>query len=184
MTTSNEAPEAPVAKKSRAGRYVILIVALAFLALLAYGLVAAGDQRVEAGTAPDFELTTFDGEELRLSDMRGQVVVLNFWATWCLECKREATDLEMAWRDYKDRGVQFIGVDYLDQEPLNFEYLEEFDVTYPNGMDVQGRIYNAYGVQGLPETFIINQQGEIVKVYIGALTRAELSAVLDGLLDG
>lgn len=183
MAAENTVFTAPAAPRRRSlGRYLIILVALAFIGLLAYGLAAGGDERIEAGKAPDFALTTFDGQTLRLSDLQGQPVVLNFWATWCKECENEASDLELAWRDYRGRGVQFIGIDYLDQEPLNFDYIKRYDITYPNGLDLQGRIYAAYGVQGLPETFVINQDGEVVKVYVGAVTRAALSRELDKLL--
>lgn len=181
MTVANTPHKAP---KRGLGRYVVLIVALVFIALLAYGLITAGDKRVEAGQAPDFTLTSFDGETLRLADMRGQVVVLNFWATWCISCKDEAVDLELAWQDYKDQPVRFIGVDYLDQEPLNLEWIERYGITYPNGPDIQGRIYNAYGVEGLPETFVIDQQGNVAKVFVGATTREALGAEIDRLLAG
>ena len=169
-------------KRGGWGRYVILIIALAFVGLLAFGLATGGESRVEAGMAPDFELTDFDGNTWQLSDLRGQVVVVNFWATWCISCKDEADDLERVWRDYKDRGVMFLGVDYLDQQPKNLEWIEFYDITYPNGPDIQGRIYNEYGVQGLPETFVVDQDGEIAKVYIGAVTYAELASMIDSLL--
>jgi cytochrome c biogenesis protein CcmG/thiol:disulfide interchange protein DsbE len=181
--TGKTTPVGGSTARSRTVRYIIILVALAFLALLAYGLMQGGDQRVEAGSpAPDFTLTDFDGNTYRLSDLQGQVVVVNFWATWCVSCKDEAVDLEMAWRDYRDRGVLFLGVDYLDQEPRNLEYIEQYGITYPNGQDIQGRIYNAYGVEGLPETFIVNPQGEIAKVFIGPVTRAQLSAEIENVL--
>jgi cytochrome c biogenesis protein CcmG/thiol:disulfide interchange protein DsbE len=176
MTADADIQATTVEEKKRGfGKYLVLIAALAFVALLAYGLMTAGDDRVEAGKAPDFSLTSFDGETYRLSEMEGQVVVVNFWATWCVSCKDEAVDLEAAWREFKDDGVMFIGVDYLDQKPGNLEWIENYDITYPNGDDIQGRIYNAYGVQGLPETFVINRNGEVTKAFIGAVTREQLT---------
>lgn len=177
-TTSSDSP----AKRGGFARLFILIIAVAFVALLAYGLISGGDQRVEAGMAPGFTLTDFDGTTWNSDELRGQVVVVNFWATWCLSCKDEAVDLEMAWRDYRDKGVLFLGVDYLDQEPRNLEYIEQYGITYPNGPDIQGRIYNAYGVQGLPETFVITPDGEISEVFIGAVTQQQLSAAIDKAL--
>jgi cytochrome c biogenesis protein CcmG/thiol:disulfide interchange protein DsbE len=182
MTAEIEAQPAPATRQRGWMKYVVLVAALAFMALLAYGLMTAGDDRVEAGKAPDFTLTSFDGDTYRLSDMEGQVVVLNFWATWCVSCKDEATELEAAWRDFKDDGVMFIGVDYLDQKPLNLEWIENYDITYPNGDDIQGRIYNAYGVQGLPETFVINRNGEITEAFVGAVTRDQLTQAIAAAL--
>lgn len=185
MTNNTEIENATAEEKKRGfGKYLVLIVALAFAGLLGYGLLTAGDDRVEAGKAPDFNLTSFDGEQYRLSDLEGQVVVVNFWATWCISCKDEATELEQAWRDFQDDGVVFLGVDYLDQKPLNLEWIDRYDITYPNGDDIQGRIYNAYGVQGLPETFVINRNGEISKVFVGAVTQDQLSvAILEALAE-
>lgn len=186
MTNNMDVPSAPPEEKKRGyGKYLVLIVALAFAGMLGYGLLTAGDDRVEAGKAPDFSLTSFDGEQYRLSDLEGKVVVLNFWATWCVSCKGEAPELELAWRDFQDDGVVFLGVDYLDQKPLNLEWIDRYDITYPNGDDIQGRIYNSYGVQGLPETFVINRNGEISKVFVGAVTQDQLSvAIMDALAEG
>ena len=108
--------------------------------------------------------------------------MVNFWATWCISCKDEATELELAWQDFKDQDVVFLGVDYLDQKPLNLEWMDRYGITYPNGDDIQGRIYNSYGVQGLPETFVINRQGEISKVFVGAVTQEQLSAAIRAAL--
>ena len=183
MTVENSTPPpAPTGPRRGLSRYLIALVALGFVALLVYGLATTGDKRVEAGMAPDFDLTTFDGQPLTLSELKGKVVVVNFWATWCLECKKEASDLEQAWRDYQEKGVQFVGIDYLDQAPLNQEYLDRYDITYPNAPDLQGRAYQAYGVQGLPETFVIDQNGAVRKVFIGAATRDDLAFEIDKLL--
>ncbi len=189
VTNVSQAPaEVKAAENAKSGRgvgrYLVVAIAVFFVAMLGYGLITAGDQRVTEGKAPDFTLTTFDGETLRLSDLQGQVVVLNFWATWCISCKDEAVDLELAWRDFKDQGVLFIGVDYLDQEPLNLQWLERYGITYPNGPDIQGRIYNSYGVQGLPETFIIDQNGNVTKVFVGPTTRSAIAAEVRRLLAG
>jgi cytochrome c biogenesis protein CcmG/thiol:disulfide interchange protein DsbE len=163
-------------------RYAIVLIAVGFIALLAYGLMTAGDDRIDSGLAPNFTLTSFEGDTYRLSDLAGQVVVLNFWATWCVSCKDEADDIERVWRTYQDQGVQFLGIDYLDQEPLNLEWIERYGITYPNGPDIQGRIYNAYGVQGLPETFVINRNGEVAKVFVGPLTEQQLVAEIEKVL--
>lgn len=184
MADAVSPPAAPerVSRRRPLGRYAILAVAAGFVALLAYGLMISGDRRVTSGQAPDFTLTSFEGETYRLSDLRGQVVVLNFWATWCVSCKDEADDIERVWRQYRDRGVLVLGVNYLDQEPLNRQWIENYNITYPNGPDIQGRIYNAYGVQGLPETFIVDRQGQVAKVFIGPLTEAQLVAELERVL--
>ncbi len=133
--------------------------------------------------APDLALTLFDeytggwsGETLNLSDLRGKGVVLNFWASWCKPCEEEAAALEAAWREYRDQGIVFVGVDYLDQDPAAKRYLEKFDITYPNGPDLASKISKRYTIRGVPETFFINPQGEIVGCRkIGPLGEAELA---------
>lgn len=181
---TQSASEQPGGATQRKGvaRYAIVLIAIGFVALLAYGLIVGGDTRVEAGKAPDFTLTSFEGDTYRLSDLNGQVVVLNFWATWCVSCQDEADDIERVWRRYRDRGVQFLGIDYLDQEPLNRQWLERYGITYPNGPDIQGRIYNAYGVQGLPETFVIDRSGNVAQVFVGAVKEPQLTAAIEKVL--
>ena len=174
------------ARRSRGGSAlligVIAVVGLALLAVFYYGILNPPSKRVGSGAAPDFELTTFEGETIRLSDFRGTPVVLNFWASWCVTCRDEQPYLEEAWRRYQGRVV-FIGVDYLDQLPNALAYLEEFDVTYPNGPDKGSRIYAAYHVQGVPETFFIDAQGNVQGFHVGPISRAQLEERIQALLD-
>ncbi|HLF36309.1 MAG TPA: TlpA disulfide reductase family protein, partial [Anaerolineales bacterium] len=89
---------------------------LALLGLVGWGLVRAQAGPRDQGPAPDFSLATFSGEQVSLSALRGQVVVINFWASWCPPCREEAAYLESTWRAYRDQGVVFIGVDYADTD--------------------------------------------------------------------
>jgi len=145
----------------------------ALLLLVAIGLNRAQQGQIGVGElAPDFTLTAFDGEEYRLADYKGKVVVVNFWASWCVTCKPEAWDLESAWRNYQG-DVIFLGVDYVDTEKEAKAYLEETDVTYPNGPDKRTQISQAYRVDGVPETFIIDKSGKIAHVQIGPFSSFE-----------
>jgi cytochrome c biogenesis protein CcmG/thiol:disulfide interchange protein DsbE len=95
----------------------------------------------------------------------------------------EARDLEETWQDYRDQGVVLIGVDYDDTEPVARAYLEEFGITYPNGLDGRGQITdNRYHITGVPETFVVDRSGEIASVKIGPYQPGELRRILDGLL--
>ncbi len=159
-----------------------VLVVLAILALLAFGLRWRAAGRVDKGPAPAFTLQLFDGSELALRDLQGKPVVLNFWASWCKPCAEEAPVLEEVWRTYKDRGVVFVGVDYVDTEPDARAYLKRFDITYPNGPDIGSRISTAYRMQGVPETFFISKEGNILDVYIGPMPKQTLVSLVERLL--
>ncbi len=171
----------PPAKKSL-GRWVTVILLLALLALLAWGLRAKAGGPLSEGPAPDFTLNTFTGETITLSELRGQVVIINFWASWCPPCRDEAPYLEQTWRKYKDKGVVFIGVDYVDAEPNALAYIEEFDITYPNGPDIGEKIADAFRIKGVPETFYIDKTGQVRGVHIGPLVPPILDNEIDALL--
>jgi cytochrome c biogenesis protein CcmG, thiol:disulfide interchange protein DsbE len=158
---------------------------LVLLAILALGLDRSQKGPVAEGqTAPNFTLTTFEGEDISLSSLHGKVVVVNFWASWCKPCEQEAADLEKAWRFYQPTGeVMFLGVDYIDTEPEAKAYLEKFDITYPNGPDLRTRISQAYRIAGVPETYFINQEGQVTFKKIGPFTRYEdITRVIDSML--
>ena len=164
------------------GSWVVWAGLLSLLALLGLGLARASAGQVDSGTAPDFELTTFDGKAIRLSGLRGQVVVINFWASWCIPCRQEAPILEETWRTFRDRGVVFLGVDYLDTEREALAYIEEFDLTYPNGPDLGTRIAQAYRIQGVPETFFVDGGGMLRGVHIGPISEQALVGRIEALL--
>lgn len=134
--------------------------------------------------APEFVLTTFEGDEYSFEDLRGKVIVLNIWASWCEPCKLEAADLQTAWEKYEPRGdVIFLGVDYVDTDKEAMEYIEQYSITYPNGPDFGRKIYLAFRATGVPETFIINQNGEIAYTKLGPFTSLnEITSAIDSLL--
>ncbi|MBI2916693.1 MAG: TlpA family protein disulfide reductase [Chloroflexi bacterium] len=138
--------------------------------------------KVVGKPAPEFALTTFDGGEVKLSHFRGQVVMLNFWASWCPPCRAEAADLESVWQAYKDRGVVFLGVDIQDTEPEARAFLEQFNITYPNGPDTKGRIMVDYGITNIPTSVFVSKEGLTARRWVGAIDRAKLTQYLDELL--
>lgn len=162
-------------------RLLIVVVLLLFVWFLAVGLFRANvtEQRA-SGAAPAFEFTSFDGDIYRLDDFKGQGVVLNFWASWCDPCRAEADLLEQTWRREQGNGIVFIGLDYLDQEHAALSYLAEFDITYPNGADLQSSAARSYGIKGVPETFFIGPDGTIVSKVIGpVVSQSDLDRRLD-----
>lgn len=132
--------------------------------------------------APDFTLELYSGEQLRLADLRGKPVMVNFWASWCPPCRQEAPLLERTWREYEEKGVVFIGVNIWDNEDDAQAFLREFDITYPNGPDPRGKISIDYGLTGIPETYFIDREGKIMRKWIGPFTEEALQAFLDEIV--
>ena len=166
----------------KSGRFFVYMLTLGLLSFLALGLIKTNKGPLETGAAPDFSLTGFDGRTVTLSQLRGQVVIINFWASWCLPCREEAAYLEQTWRKYQDQGVVFIGVDWVDTEKEALAYIKEFDITYLNGPDIGTHIADSYNIKGVPETFFVAKNGELRGVHIGPLTPPELDQKIEELL--
>ncbi len=181
----NTVPEQVQAQPKRhlpVGTIIAYTLILGLLGLLGWRLVKVNSGQVDSGMAPDFTITSFEDETITLSELRGQVVIINFWASWCPPCREEAPYLEATWRKYKDQGVVFIGVDYADAESKALAYLDEFDITYFNGPDIGTRISQRYNMDGVPETYYIAKNGELRGVKIGPLVPPELDQKIDELL--
>ena len=161
----------------------------AFLALLAVGLANRSPVTGKSGLtrvgkpAPGFVLPAVGGGEIDLADFAGNPMVINFWASWCPPCRQEALVLEDAWRAHVD-DVQFVGVDIQDADADAEAYVAEFDITYPNGLDRQGRVTVDYGVIGLPVTFFVNKAGVVERRWVGAINRDRLEEWLGELTSG
>ena len=169
----------------RLGVIMVWVALLLLLTVLALGLVRTQRGSIVFGDqAPNLSLTTFDGEQVNLADHKGDVVVLNFWASWCTTCKQEAADLEAAWQYYKPLGsVLFLGVDYVDTEPEALKYLQEFEITYPNAADLGTRVSQIFRIRGVPETYFVDRQGKLAYAQIGPFSSLEqIRAIIDSLL--
>jgi len=132
--------------------------------------------------APDFVLTSFDGQRIQLSDYRGRVVVLNFWASWCPPCRVEAPVLQRAAERLESSGVTILGIDVWDDQSAAIEFLNEVGVTYPNAEDATRLIPVEFGVTGLPETFVIDRKGVLVRRWVGPLSDRDLDELLAPVL--
>jgi cytochrome c biogenesis protein CcmG/thiol:disulfide interchange protein DsbE len=168
-------------------RVVIPLSVVPILVLLAYGFRtdprAVPSPLIEKH-APPFSLSLFDGGRLDLDSLRGKVVAVNFWASWCYPaCYEEAPVLEAAWRAYKDKGVVIVGVNVQDTEQAAREFMRRFQFSFPNGVDPKGKISIDYGVYGIPETFFLDSEGRIVYKHVGAVTDRVLSDQIEGLLE-
>ena len=171
---------------TRWGRWAIPLAAIPVIVLLAYGFRTAPraiPTPLVGKPAAAFRLKTFDGPEISLEGLRGRVVVINFWASWCYPaCYEEAPVLERGWRAYKDREVMLVGINIQDKEEPAKRFLSQFGHTFPNAPDPAGRVSVDYGVYGVPETFFIDRAGRIRAKHVGAVTDAIFSANVDRLL--
>lgn len=179
----------PQQKQSSPVRNVVIVLGtillVGLIGIMAINMVDIESTDLQGNTAPEFTLPLFDQfeqDEIRLSELHGQVVVINFWASWCVECYKEASLLEQAWQDYKDQGVIFIGVDHLDTDKEALAYMAKYGITYPSGPDLGDKIADAYGITGVPETFFIDKDGNIAHVQIGPIERPQLYGLLDRLV--
>lgn len=173
------------AKTSILGRVLAWLLLFGLLALVAVQLQNSMRGILTRGeAAPSFSLTTFDGQTIGPADMHGKVVLINIWASWCLPCEQEAAHLQNAWELYAERGdVLFLGIDYVDTEKEALAYLDEHNVTYPNGPDLGTNIFRSLRAQGVPETFVINKLGEVAAVKIGPFTSLEeITELIERLL--
>jgi cytochrome c biogenesis protein CcmG/thiol:disulfide interchange protein DsbE len=177
----------------RGVKVLAILSVVALLVLLAYGFWTDPRQipsPLVAGPAPDFTLTLLDGKEFRLRDLKGQPVVVNFWASWCYpSCWNEAPRLEATWQRleatwqrYKDRGLVMVGIVHQDTEENAKDFIEKHGKTFPIGMDPKSRIAIEYGVYGLPETFFIDREGKIAHKHIGEIDMEMLTAETEVLM--
>jgi cytochrome c biogenesis protein CcmG/thiol:disulfide interchange protein DsbE len=182
--------ESPTVKtKFRWGQLITWLGLAGLLVVLGLGVMRAQAGQVQTGQpAPDFTATAFDGtafagQSFSLKAARGQVVVVNFWASWCIPCRDEAAIFEEAWQHYKDRGVTFVGLAWTDTESKSLVFINEFNQTYFNAPDLGTRAGQAYRITGVPETYIVDQNGTLAWVKFSPIASlAELRSVIDPLL--
>lgn len=166
------------------GSIVLLVGLIAIIGVLAVQLMRQNQiQPMQGERAPEFTLTAFgEDEAFTLSDYRGQIVIINFWGSWCGPCRVEAPELQAIYEDYQDDGVVVIGVNWLDTRNDALDFIEEFGLTYPNGPDLGERIAQDYNITGAPENFVVGRDGVVVEAIIGQASYAQLADVLDGIL--
>ncbi len=126
-----------------------------------------------ANQAPYFSLPAISGALISLHDFKGQVALLNFWATWCAPCRQEVPLLESIYRKYRDQGFSVLGIAVDSRKDGIEAFIQEFQISYPIAMG-DGKLKAIYKVKGVPESFLVNRQGVIVAEYIGVPTASDL----------
>jgi cytochrome c biogenesis protein CcmG/thiol:disulfide interchange protein DsbE len=198
-TPSSGLPEPPW-RRSRWTSFVVGIVAALVVAAIAAwalairdtdgggdatrpGPVASPEAPDEGEAAPDFALPTLDGETIRLSDLRGRPVVLNFWASWCNPCRKEFPLLAAALDKHSAADLAVVGVTYRDIESDSRTFVDEFGATWPQAVDEDGEVARAFGVRAIPQTFFIDGNGTIAGRVFGFSSAHALEAPLAKILD-
>ncbi len=168
----------------------LLLIGLALI-LTGVGalLLNNGGDRAQAASsearqdpAPDFALPTLAGDRLALADYRGQYVLVNFWATWCPPCRAELPDLTAFYDDHAAQGFMLIGVNEQEPPTTVASYLAQANLDFPVVLDGDGRVMQAYGVTGMPSSFLVDPEGQIVRMWTGMITRATLESAVTPLL--
>lgn len=162
-------------------RTVILLVLGAAVAYTLYASITKDNiRKVAVGEkAPDFALVDMDGEKHRLSDYEGQGVFLNFWGTWCKPCEKEMPYMNNQYKQFTDEGVQVLAVNVGESDFAVKKFAERYGLAFPIVNDKDGQVQNAYAIDPLPATFLINPEGEVVKIHTGQLTEDKIRTFME-----
>ena len=149
----------------------LLIIGVAVLLFvgMAIALIKSSATPPDTGIAPDFALTTFDGQPFKLSAQQGKVTIINFWASWCNTCPGEAPILNAMWSDYQSKGVAMIGVAHLDNRDDSLGFMKQYTMRYPAAPDDGNHASDAYHIRQVPETYVVDQTGKIVYALHGPI---------------
>lgn len=163
--------------------FIVLLVVSALQPSTTAAIPRLGEEKVKRAIAPDFTLSLYNsGEEFRLSEQKGKIVVVNFWGSWCPPCRSEMPALQKVWEVYQGRGLVVVGVNAQDTEEQALAFLKEVGVTFPTGPDKDGSITTAYRVLGFPTTVFIDREGYTVHRWAGAITQERLTLLVEDLL--
>ncbi len=164
-------------------RTIILIVLTSAVVYTLYANFTKEDRgKLKVGdTAPDFVLQDMDGTKHRLSDYKGEGVFLNFWGTWCKPCEREMPFMDNQYNKYKSQGVKVLAVNVGESDFLINRFVSKHGLTFPILVDKEEEVQNAYGIDPLPTTFLINPDGEIEKIITGTMTENDIKEDMESI---
>lgn len=140
----------------------------------------ATQSAVQKGSpAPDFEIKYPDGRKVRLSDLRGKAVLVNFWATWCPPCRAEVPEIQNAYEKYKAGGFVVVAVNVQESTSAVAKFMKEYGMTFTVAIDSSGAIGRLYRVSGIPASFFVDRDGIVREIFVGSLTSADLERLYD-----
>ncbi|GIW47222.1 MAG: hypothetical protein KatS3mg078_1099 [Deltaproteobacteria bacterium] len=141
------------------------------LVLVLFSIISCkgGERPVDTIYSKDFSLLSLsDNKKVSLNTFKGKPLVINFWASWCSPCREEMPVFEKVWRQYRAKGVLFIGINVLDDKKDAKEFLDTLNVSYPNLQDPSGEMLNSFGVTALPVTLFVDKEGKVIRKNYGA----------------
>jgi len=166
--------------------FLAFLAVCAVIGLLGFGLLSKGTAKVEVGDpVPDRALPVLGGSgEGTIADYRGEWVLVNLWASWCLPCRDEAPELERWWRAHRDQGATVLGINVQDNSEDALAFLDEFKTTYPQLRSVGDERSEAFGSTGVPENFLVNPKGKMALIWRGPVDERFLEDSVDPIVEG
>lgn len=156
---------------------------LAMLVLIGFALYQTGEteegEAVESGqAAPDFELTTLDGESIKLSELRGKGVLINFWASWCKPCRDEMPAIQRVYDRYKDKDLEVLAVNIAETEVTVDGFVRHLDLTFPILMDKNREVTKQYGIGPIPSSIFVSPEGKVVGKVSGQMAEGQIESMV------
>ncbi|RIW32066.1 thiol-disulfide oxidoreductase ResA [Bacillus salacetis] len=172
-------------KKRLIMRTMILFVLLCAVGYTLYANLFQKEQnqRVVVGdAAPDFALSTLNGDDFQLSDHEGKAVLVNFWGSWCGPCKKEMPAIQDAYEHYKDENFEVVTINIRESEFTVNKFFENNGLSIPVVMDKDGEVYDRYGIHNLPASFFITQDGTVKRMVQGEMNRQDIDQWIEEVL--
>ncbi len=162
---------------------MLLLLAAGALAVAAMILFASMRPRTGTGSIPEFTASTITGDPVILSDYRGQVVMLNFWATWCPPCRAEMPSIARAYEEYQDQGFVVVAINNGETVAQITPFVQQLSLPFPVVLDTDVRLQNQFAISGYPTSLFIGRDGEVYASHTGMVTDSQLDNYIEIGLD-